>query len=92
MSAFGGKADVIQGVAKSPLIAISGHRMRARERRETIPMAVGFLCELIQELSFFLKKFKPIGACSTYIPNGILFPGHFIPAFFYDGFSYLKGT
>ena len=25
MSAFGGKAEVIQGVAKSPLIAISGH-------------------------------------------------------------------
>ena len=25
MSAFGGKADIIQGVAKSPLIAISGH-------------------------------------------------------------------
>ena len=25
MSAFGGKADVIQGVAECPLIAISGH-------------------------------------------------------------------
>jgi len=25
MSAFGGKADIILGVAKSPLIAISGH-------------------------------------------------------------------
>lgn len=25
MSAFGGKAEVFQGVAKSPLIAISGH-------------------------------------------------------------------
>ena len=25
MSAFGGKADIIQGVEKSPLIAISGH-------------------------------------------------------------------
>jgi len=25
MSAFGGKADIIQGAAKSPLIAISGH-------------------------------------------------------------------
>ncbi len=25
MSAFGGKADIIQGVAKSPLIAKSGH-------------------------------------------------------------------
>ena len=25
MSAFGGKADMFQGVAKSPLIAISGH-------------------------------------------------------------------
>ncbi len=27
MSAFGGKADVIQGVAECPLIAISGHCM-----------------------------------------------------------------
>ena len=26
MSAFGGKADVIQGMAEGPLIAISGHR------------------------------------------------------------------
>ena len=26
MSAFGGKADVFQGVAKSPLLAISGHQ------------------------------------------------------------------
>jgi len=26
MSAFGGKAEVIQGVAKGPLIAIIGHR------------------------------------------------------------------
>ncbi len=26
MSAFGGKADVIQGVTECPLIAISGHR------------------------------------------------------------------
>mgnify|MGYP006916011671 CR=1 FL=1 len=92
MSAFGVRTDMFCYGSKGPLIAISGHRMRARERRETIPMAVGFLCELIQELSFFLKKFKPIGACSTYIPNGILFPGHFIPAFFYDGFSYLNGT
>ncbi len=25
MSAFGGKADIIQGVAECPLIAISGH-------------------------------------------------------------------
>ena len=40
---------------------------------------ITFLCELIQELSFFHKKFKPIGACSTYIKNGFLLPGHFIP-------------
>ncbi len=26
MSAFGGKADVIQGVSECPLIAISGHK------------------------------------------------------------------
>ena len=30
MSAFGGKADVIQGVAECPLIAISGHSKGTR--------------------------------------------------------------
>ena len=32
MSAFGGKAEVFQGVPKSPLIAISGHHVRYAER------------------------------------------------------------
>ncbi len=33
MSAFGGKADVIQGVAQCPLLAISGLRTRVRGPR-----------------------------------------------------------
>ena len=36
MSAFGGEADVILGVAKCPLIAKSGHRQRGSPRREWI--------------------------------------------------------
>ena len=31
MSAFGRKADIIQGVEKSPLIAISGHKDEGRK-------------------------------------------------------------
>ncbi len=32
MSAFGGKADVIQGVAECPLLAISGHSGDGKKR------------------------------------------------------------
>ena len=31
-------------------------------------------------ISFFEKKFKPIGACSGYKIAGLFLPGHFIPA------------
>jgi hypothetical protein len=35
MSAFGGKADIIQGAVKSPLIAINGHSWRLLTRSQT---------------------------------------------------------
>src|SRR5271157_1484422 len=42
---------------------------------------------LCQPLSFFDKKFKPIGACSAY-PNVSLFlPGHFTPATTFNEFT-----
>ncbi len=44
MSAFGDKADLIQGVAKSPLIAKSGHLRRGLEFFEYLfPQLVIFL-------------------------------------------------
>ena len=42
MSACGGKAEVFQGVAKSPLIAKSGHLSEDCGER-TIPMVASFL-------------------------------------------------
>ena len=40
-------------------------------------------------ISFFEKKFKPIGACSGYKIAGLFLPGHFIPAPFFNEFTSL---
>jgi len=38
--------------------------------------------------SLFRKIFKPVGACSAYIKASLFFPGHFVPApFFNEGTS-----
>jgi hypothetical protein len=42
MSAFEGKADIIQSVAKSPLIAISGH-----QATNLLQTALGSICEVL---------------------------------------------
>jgi hypothetical protein len=41
----------------------------------------------ISFISFFEKKFKPIGACSGNCIVSLFLPGHFIPAPFFNEFS-----
>ena len=48
-----------------------------------------FKQSLIAFISFFEKKFKPIGACSGYKIAGLFLSGHFIPAPFFNEFSSL---
>ncbi len=43
-------------------------------------------------ISFFQKKFKPIGACSGYGIASLCLPGHLIPATFFNDFSSLPAT
>ena len=46
----------------------------------------------ISFISFFDKKFKPIGAWSGYRIASLFLPGHFIPAPFLNEFKSLIGT
>jgi hypothetical protein len=43
----------------------------------------------ISLISFFEKKFKPIGPCSGYVIASLFLPGHYIPAPFFNEFSSL---
>ena len=43
----------------------------------------------ISFISFFEKKFKPIGACSGDKIASLFLPGHFIPAAFFNEFTSL---
>ncbi len=66
-----------------------------RSSTEELEMAAHKLRERIKELnclydiSFFEKKFKPIGACSGYKIASSFLAGHFIPAPFFNKFSSL---
>jgi hypothetical protein len=46
----------------------------------------------LDEPSLFRKIFKPVGACSAYIKTRLLFPGHFVPAPFFNEGTSLIGT
>jgi hypothetical protein len=46
----------------------------------------------LDEPSLFRKIFKPVGACSADIRARLLFPGHFVPAPFFNEGTSLIGT
>ena len=48
MSAFGGKADVVQGVAECPLIANSGRKLHSQDD----PIATYFISDKIHRLDW----------------------------------------
>ncbi len=64
MSAFGGKADIFQGVAKCPLIATSGH---LKELRSTATPSPERTFELGENLDFKNSTFRGYKAVAKII-------------------------
>jgi hypothetical protein len=84
-----GSVNTQSNIGYGAYLAVSEHglsldsmRTRVKVRRFEHIIAISFI-------SFFEKKFKPIGACSGYKIASLFLPGHFIPAPFFNEISSL---